>query len=232
MKLAEEEFRLPGSSYEELANIVVAYGTRDEATMGGDVGKLDLAHHTSASRNNAFLAAIGILKGEERKLVTWKGRTLARALERGSPGETRKRWREVVSTNEFLQNLVSAVKLRGGMTRPDLIAYIANVARVPRNRPTMNGAAAVVDILKAAGLLNEAANTLTAGPEEPESSAPAEERPATEIEVSASNPEAGPGTGSGTQIVVQVQVRCTPDELEDLAPKLKALLKELSNPAT
>ena len=41
--MAEREFRLPGSSYEELVNIIVAYGTRDEAARG-DVGKLDAVH--------------------------------------------------------------------------------------------------------------------------------------------------------------------------------------------
>ncbi len=50
--MAEREFRLPGSSYEELVNIIVAYGTRDEAAGPGDVGKLDAVHQTSVSRNN------------------------------------------------------------------------------------------------------------------------------------------------------------------------------------
>jgi hypothetical protein len=36
--MAEREFRLPGSPYEELVNIIVAYGTRDEAARAGDVG--------------------------------------------------------------------------------------------------------------------------------------------------------------------------------------------------
>jgi hypothetical protein len=64
--MAESEFRLPGSTYEELANIVVAYGTREDAARTGDVGKLDSAHQSSVSRNNAFLVEIGVLQGESK----------------------------------------------------------------------------------------------------------------------------------------------------------------------
>jgi hypothetical protein len=112
--LAEEGFRLPGSGYEELVNIIVAYGTRDGASNPGDVGKLDPAHQASATRNNAFLTAIGVLRGGDKQLVTDEGRALARSL-----------WREIVSKDEFLQNIVSAVKLRDGMTRPALLAQEA-----------------------------------------------------------------------------------------------------------
>ena len=153
--MAEEGFRLPGSGYGELVNIIVAYGTRDGASNPGDVGKLDPAHRASTTRNNAFLTAIGVLRGGDKKLVTDEGRALARSLWRGTPEEARRRCREIVSKDEFLQNIVSAVKLRNGMTRPALLAYVANAARVPRNKPTMSGAAAVVEILKSSGLLRE-----------------------------------------------------------------------------
>ena len=61
----------------------------------------------------------------------------------------------MVSGNEFLQNVVSAVKLREGMLYPTVQAYIAHAAGQPRNKPVMNGAGAIVEILKAAGLLRE-----------------------------------------------------------------------------
>ena len=54
--MAAGGFRLPGSPYEELVNIVVAYGTRDEGSNPGDVGKRDSVHQSSVSRNNAFRA--------------------------------------------------------------------------------------------------------------------------------------------------------------------------------
>src|SRR5215218_8745512 len=160
--MAEREFRLPGSSYEELANIIVAYGTRDEAAKPGDVGKLDSVHQSSVSRNNGFLTEIGVLQGESKKLITRRGRSLALSLARRDQEEIRKNWRAIVATNEFLQNVVSAVKLREGMLYPTVQAYVAHAAGQPRNKPVMTGAGAIVEILKTAGLLREEAGELVA----------------------------------------------------------------------
>src|ERR671933_2244259 len=99
--MAEREFRLPGSTYEELVNIIVAYGTRDEATRTGDVSKLDAVHQSSVSRNNGFLTEIGVLQGESKKLITRRGRSLGIALARRDQAEIRKNWRAIVATNEF-----------------------------------------------------------------------------------------------------------------------------------
>lgn len=246
--MAEEGFRLPGSGYEELLNIILAYGTRDGASNPGDVGKLDPAHQASATRNNAFLTGIGILRGGEKKLVTDRGRALARSLWRGTPEEARRQWREVVSTDEFLQNIVSAVKLRNGMSRNALLAYIANAARVPRNNPTMSGAAAVVEILKASGLLREDEGRLIASfgeppvpdddlSEEPPSIPedelgisvfPAEVPPQDTLAEVSESVQLDAARSTEARVVIQVQVRCTADEVEELGPKLRKLLEELS----
>jgi len=231
-----EEFRLPGTSYEELVNIIVAYGTRDEASNPGDVGKLASVHQSSVSRSNAFLTAIGVLQGETRKLVTRKGRALARGLARRDPAEIRTRWREIVSTSEFLQNVVSAVKLREGMLYGTLQAYVAHSAGQPRNKPVMAGAGAIIEILKAAGLLEEEAGELTAPfDEEPADVFGGEDQGGREtpspdgLSVSLEgSPTATPGAEPA--INVHLHVRCSADEIEDLAPKLKALLRELSEP--
>jgi len=204
--MAEREFRLPGSSYEELVNIIVAYGTRDDAARSGDVGRLDSVHQSSVSRNNAFLVEIGVLQGEEKRLITRRGRTLAVALARKDRAEIRSNWRAIVAASEFLQNVVSAVKLREGMLYPTVQAYIAHAAGQPRNKPVMNGAGAIVEILKAAGLLKDEAG---------------------ETVVSTTVGEVA-RTPSSPSVSIHVQVRCTADEIEDLAPRLKALLRELS----
>src|SRR5919112_2989131 len=160
--MAEREFRLPGSSYEELVNIIVAYGTRDEAAKPGDVSKLDSVHQSSVSRNNGFLTEIGVLQGETKKLITRRGRALALALARKEREEIRQSWRAIVATNEFLQNVVAAVKLREGMLYPTVQAYIAHAAGQPRNKPVMTGAGAIIEILKASGMLKEEAGELVA----------------------------------------------------------------------
>lgn len=228
--MAESEFRLPGSPYEELVNIIVAYGTRDEAARPGDVSKLDSVHQSSVSRNNGFLTEIGVLQGETKKLITRRGRSLALALARKDKEEIRRNWRGIVATNEFLQNVVAAVKLREGMLYPTVQAYVAHAAGQPRNKPVMTGAGAIVEILKIAGLLREEAGELVAtfdgeldvvediAMEELSNEEEAEPLLSATVE-----------TSEGPAVKIHVHVQCTADDLEDLAPRLRALLRELSN---
>ena len=229
--MAESEFRLPGSPYEELVNIIVAYGTRDEAARPGDVSKLDSVHQSSVSRNNGFLTEIGVLQGETKKLITRRGRSLALALARKDKEEIRRNWRGIVATNEFLQNVVAAVKLREGMLYPTVQAYVAHAAGQPRNKPVMTGAGAIVEILKIAGLLREEAGELVAtfdgeldvvediAMEELSNEGEAEPLLSATVE-----------TSEGPAVKIHVHVQCTADDLEDLAPRLRALLRGLSNP--
>jgi hypothetical protein len=229
--MAEREFRLPGSSYEELVNIIVAYGTRDEAATPGDVGKLDAVHQSSVSRNNGFLTEIGVLQGESKKLITRRGRALALALARKDRVEIRRNWRALVATNEFLQNVVAAVKLREGMLYPTVQAYIAHAAGQPRNKPVMTGAGAIVEILKTAGLLREEAGELVATFDEglePQDLA-MEDGSLPEV-AEVAEPTVSMEAGEGPAVKIHLHVQCTADEIEDLAPRLKALLRELSDP--
>jgi hypothetical protein len=228
--MAEREFRLPGSPYEELVNIIVAYGTRDEAARPGDVSKLDSVHQSSVSRNNGFLTEIGVLQGETKKLITRRGRSLALALARKDKEEIRRNWREIVATNEFLQNVVAAVKLREGMLYPTVQAYVAHAAGQPRNKPVMTGAGAIVEILKIAGLLREEAGELVAtfdGELDVVEDIAMEElstEDATEPLLSATVE-----TSEDPAVKIHLHVQCTADDLEDLAPRLRALLRWLSN---
>jgi hypothetical protein len=228
--MAEREFRLPGSPYEELVNIIVAYGTRDEAARPGDVGKLDAVHQSSVSRNNGFLTQIGILQGESKKLITRRGRALALALARKDGEEIRHNWRAIVATNEFLQNVISAVKLREGMLYPTVQAYVAHAAGQPRNKPVMTGAGAIVEILKTAGLLREEAGELVAtfdGEPDPVDAIALDELP---TETQEEETAVSATVEAGAAVKIHLHVQCTADEIEDLAPRLKTLLRELSNP--
>lgn len=224
--MAENEFRLPGSTYEGLVSIIVAYGTRDEAAGPGDVSKLDAVHQSSVSRTNAFLTAIGVLRGETQKVVTRQGRDLALALERRDRAEIRRNWREIISTNEFLQNVVAAVKLREGMLHSTVQAYIAHAAGQPRNKPVMTGAGAIIEILKVADLLREQDGEIVATVDEEfeektSGTSPGMPDPS-EVTVSTTS-------NGNPPLSIHLHVQCTPDELEDLAPRLKALLREVSD---
>jgi hypothetical protein len=208
----------------------VAYGTRDEASRPGDVSKLDSVHQSSVSRNNGFLTQIGILQGESKKLITRRGRALALALARKDGEEIRRNWRAIVATNEFLQNVISAVKLREGMLYPTVQAYVAHAAGQPRNKPVMTGAGAIVEILKAAGLLREEAGELVAtfdGELDPVDAIALDELP---TETQEEETAVSATVEAGAAVKIHLHVQCTADEIEDLAPRLKTLLRELSNP--
>jgi hypothetical protein len=226
--MVEREFRLPGSPYEELVNIIVAYGTRDEAAGAGGVGKLDSVHQSSVSRNNAFLTEIGVLQGESKKLITRRGRSLALALAHKNGAGIKDNWRAIVAASEFLQNVVSAVKLREGMLYPTVQAYIAHAAGQPRNKPVMNGAGAIIEILKASGMLREEAGELVATFDERPEDVALEDAPAQVSDTIDAVVTVGEAAGTSPTVSIQLQVRCTPDEIDDLAPRLKALLRELS----
>lgn len=214
----------------------MAYGTRDDASRTGDVGKLDSVHQSSVSRTNGFLTEIGVLQGETKKVITRRGRALALALARKDRDGIRSNWREVVGSTEFLQNVVSAVKLREGMLYPTVQAYIAHAAGQPRNNPVMTGAGAIVEILKTSGLLREEAGELVATfdewPETEEPAPPEEpEEPSAEVSTTVEALPPPAPSGSAPTVSIHVQVRCTADEIEDLAPKLKALISQLSQNA-
>jgi len=64
--MAEENFKLPGSSYSELVKIIRAYGyARDEAALK-DVADRAAISRSQVSRNNGFLVSIGILSAGKK----------------------------------------------------------------------------------------------------------------------------------------------------------------------
>ncbi len=229
------EFRLPGSPYEELVNIIVAYGTRDEASRPGDVRKLDSVHQSSVSRNNAFLAAIGVLKGEREKLVTRQGRALALALMRQDAAEIRRNWRVIVSTSDFLQNVVSAVKLREGMSYETVQAYVAHSAGQPRNKPVMTGSGAIIEILKVANLLREEAGEMIPTFDEDfetngRADAPNPDETVEEPAMEETRITTSVETGDDPKVNIHLHIQCSADEIEDLAHRIKTLIQDLSKP--
>ncbi len=135
--MPDERFRLPGSSYGELVKVIRAYGTLSGAASLDEVSKLAAMHPTQISRNNGFLVAMGILEGGKNKVITSKGQDLARALDHEMPDEIRNHWRRVVLEDEFLNKMLSAVKIRKGMEASTLQAHIAYSAGQPKKPAVM-----------------------------------------------------------------------------------------------
>lgn len=236
--MAEEVFRLPQSSYDELVKIIKAYGTMSDAASLSQVATTAAMHETIVSRNNAFLVSVGILEGGRAKKTTPKGQALAMALQHEIAEQVGLHWREIVLANEFLQKMVSAVSIRKGMEPSTLQAHIAYSAGQPKTQGVMTGAAAVIDILKVAALLTEHDGKLNAEPisispraEAAEPSAAGTLKPGASVPSPIPTIKMLPVRGQeGASITIQIQIQCSASEVQELGPKLRALLKELSRP--
>lgn len=240
--MPEERFRVPGSSYDELIKIIRAYAAVNKEADLDEVSRLATMHPTSISRNNAFLIATGLIEGGKKKVISDKGRALARAFDHEMPDEIRTHWRSVVMENEFLQKVLGAVRIRKGMEPSTLQSHIAYSAGQPKTTYVMAGAAAVIDILKAAELIREsegkfiattsdASDTTPAVPSAPYASARALTSPSGRPyggEVAAAMPIQIPAASG---ITIQIQIQCSADDIETLGPRLRALLDELSRPS-
>ncbi len=65
--MAEETFRLPKSSYDEIVKIVRAYSNSGQSANLDEVAKAAAMDKTIISRNNAFLISVGIHRGRQSK---------------------------------------------------------------------------------------------------------------------------------------------------------------------
>jgi hypothetical protein len=231
--MAEEKFRLPRSSYEQLVRIIQAYGQFNAEATLDEVANIAGTQRTVVSANNGFLADTGLLAGGNKKILTDPGRGLARALEFDNQEDTQRLWREVISDTDFFRSVLSAVRIRRGMDASTLQTHIAYSAGLPKNKGVMTGAACVIDVLEVAGLLREDEGKLVAVPAED-----VEARDVSVVSPSANEAEMPPppqvGEERGPVVVrgrpgvqIQIQIACSADEIEDLAPKLRKLLEEL-----
>lgn len=230
--MAEDKVKLPRSSYEELCKIIKAYGRLTQPASLDAVSKLCAMGKTVISANNAFLANIGIIGGGKAKSATSKGEDLAKALEHDIPTQIQQNWARVIHENEFLNKMAVAVKIRKTMESSALEAHIAYSAGEAKAGPVMTGARAVVDILRAAGVVREVNGQLVAdepiGPVMPQ--APDVRDQPTAIKPLVSKEIVYPGgapSATGISLAIQLRIDAKPGELKGLGIKIKALLREI-----
>ena len=236
--MADAGFPLPSSSYKELIKIIQGYGKVGSDASLADVAHLTVIGETTISGNNRFLLAVGILQGGKRKSVTPLGGELSNALQHELPEEISAKWRQVIESNDFLQKVIAAVRIRKGMDESSLEAHVAYSAGQPRTPAVSTGAGTVVDILKTAGLLKEESGNLIATSPEPR---PIQETvhkslsisdslsTSGKLEATTSDLRAATGVGS-VQLTIAVRVDCTAKDLDDLGDKLRKLVRDLNEP--
>jgi hypothetical protein len=226
--MAEAGFKLPGDSYDQVVRILRGYAACKEPVGPAEVAKKVATDQTVVSRNNAFFLSVGVLEGGNKKALTEPGRRLASALEHDLQEEVRSAWAVIVEESDFLQGIVSAVKIRSGMDSSALVSHIAYSAGVTKSPRSTSGARTIVEVLKAAGALEEEDGKLVY------SRTRSEPRPGTSTgEPSAPRDEGAvvahedPMGRPGLPISIRINVNCSVDEVETLGSKLQNLLKSL-----
>src|SRR5439155_7472870 len=131
--------RLPRSSYEQLARIVQSYGQfAVEATLD-EVAKIAGTQRTVVSANNGFLSDTDIVRGGNKKMLSERGRDLARALEYDKHEEVQWLWREIIADVDFFRGVLSAVRIRRGMDIANRQSNSAYSAGLRRNKGVLPG---------------------------------------------------------------------------------------------
>ena len=98
--MAEDKFKLPRSSYDEICKIIKAYGRLTQPASLDEVARFCAMNKTAISANNAFLGNIELIEGGQKKSATSKGSDLAQALEHELPDQIRefgRVWCEITS---------------------------------------------------------------------------------------------------------------------------------------
>lgn len=161
-----EQFPLPRSGFKVLRLILIGYlheVGRDRKGVGpGNVGTAVGMDATLVSRNNAFLAAVGLIESEQRGRwrLTEGGAEVARALEYEAPEELREALAPILRSNDFIQRLVTFVRGRGGIEESQFVPHIARTAGVPRKSEFLTGSRAVLELMLEAGLVTDAGGVI------------------------------------------------------------------------
>ncbi len=147
------DFKLPGSSYDELVKMIKAYANAKKTTLE-ELSKLSGVPESNISRNSVFLISTGIIDEKDRT-ATENGASLAKALEFDIAKEISDCWRTIAVQTEFIKKMLTALKIRNGMDEESFKTHIAYSSGQKSSNYVKIGALTLINILKIAGLISE-----------------------------------------------------------------------------
>jgi hypothetical protein len=118
----KEQFKLPGSSLEEVEKILEAHAQRSGPTANEEIARLTGADKTTVSRNNGFLISTGLIQGGNKKESSELGEALGMALHHQQHSEVKRYLQQVVANNTFLSERLTAIRVQRGIKVDDLPA--------------------------------------------------------------------------------------------------------------
>jgi hypothetical protein len=227
-----EIFKLPTSSFEEIVKLIKAYSGEKEgvALSLDDVSQATGVPRTVVSGNNGFLVQIGIITDGNKKAATEAGRSLGRAYISKIDYEVERIWKEIVAENEFLNRMVSAVRIRNGMDRTSFINHLVYSSGQKDTKQNRTGASAIVEILKSVSILIDEDGKLSVNDSSIQEENELIDNSKQEIkenknEKSVMTPQVI--TTSMGNIQININISCSVNELDELSDKLEKLLEKL-----
>lgn len=235
-----DNFKVPGSSYEELVKIIRAYasGKPGQAQALEVISQATGIDKTNVSRNNGFLVQVELLTQGNKKTPTEECLNLGRAYSLNMEDEIRRIWKCLVENSEFLLRMLSAIKIRNGMDKTSLISHILYSAGASVTANAKAGANTIIEIFKIASLVEENDGKITAISDIDSTaniSANESLTPKSKTEVSADiatepvallNKEIKRGI---VNVNINVNIEVKPNDIDDLSDKIKALLDTIND---
>lgn len=228
-----ETFKLPSSSYEELIKLFQAYANTKEGTALSldDITQATGVPRTVVSKNNGFMVQVGLITEGNKKAATETGRALGGAYTSKITDEVDRIWKEIIAEVDFLNRMLSAVRIRNGMDRSSFINHIIYSSGLKDTKESRAGAGALIEIFKSVGVLLEVDGKLTVPDDSSctKPSATSNSVPVEQLHPEIVAQQTHPATiSTGNSIVINININCTPADLDGLGDKISQLLHELA----
>lgn len=223
-----DRFKLPGSSLDEVFKVVQGYVSFGKTASLADIAKNTGMHESSISRNVGFLLSTGILQGGRDKSVTEVGKKLGLALLHNVHEDIEAILSDIVAEDEFLKNVLAAVRIRKGMDESSLRSHIAYSAGLSKNVSTA-GTGAIIELLKRSGNLKAEDGKLVVS--SPIARPTSFETPVSQERAESVAPHSVVRTIEATSpfsISIKIEVQCSPQDLDDLGLKLRKVVDDFS----
>lgn len=227
-----DTFKLPASSLEEIIKIIKAYANEKEGVLLAldDISLSTGVPRTVVSGNNGFLVQIGLITEGSKKSATDIGRSLGRAYISKIDYELERIWKEIIAENDFLNRMISAVRIRNGMDRTSFLNHVIYSSGQKDTKQNRAGSNAVIEILKSVNVLNEADGKLTVAAitevEKADQTATNEQIDAPQV--THSTPLSATTIQTKGAITININIDCSVTEIDELSEKIQKLIKGLS----
>ena len=230
-----DNYKLPGSSYEEFVKILKAYST-------GKVGvpmSIDLIAQTTGmdktivSLNNGFLVQLSLISEGNKKSPTQEGIDLGRAYSLKMDDQITFLWRTLIEKDEFLSRMLSAIRIRNGMEKTSFVNHIIYSSGSSNNNSTRAGASTIIEIYKIAGLVQESDGKIIAIDDENvvipsvNSTANSNTNPVEQVVSVPTTTVQIPQAAFTNTITININIDVSVDEVDSLSQKIKNLIESL-----